>query len=196
MPNKRKWNRLMRSLWLGMTLTIAEKLSLIFLIISVCLNWICRFYPNLIRKYYLKKDLLRWIPWQKWTVRFCILFLWKQKNPTVRSIFSYSRTAIFWWIFLLLRIMTAHRLRSVISSVSITVPQNPAPIQTIICTVWKRFFRYTVTWINITAFIITTILILNAVNLLYFLMSSLPVSLPVCWQGIWHRGSWQTPRSL
>ena len=29
-------------------------------------------------------------------------------------------------------------------------------------------------------FIITTILILNAVNLLYFLMSSLPVSLPVC----------------
>ena len=71
-------------------------------------------------------------------------------------------------------------LRSVISSVSITVPQNPSPIQTIICTVWKRFFRCIVTWINITAFIIMTILILNAVNLLYFLMSSLPVSLPVC----------------
>ena len=83
-------------------------------------------------------------------------------------------------LVLLLRIMTAHRLRSGISSVSITVPQNPSPIQTIICTVWKRFFRCIVTWINITAFIIMTILILNAVNLLYFLMSSLPVSLPVC----------------
>ena len=53
-------------------------------------------------------------------------------------------------------------------------------IRHIICTVWKRFFRCIVTWINITAFIIMTILILNAVNLLYFLMSSLPVSLPVC----------------
>ena len=65
-------------------------------------------------------------------------------------------------------------------TIDLLVPQNPSPIQTIICTVWKRFFRCIVTWINITAFIIMTILILNAVNLLYLLMSSLPVSLPVC----------------